>query len=803
MSLQTRNPLDTVMSLQLPPGQRGHDTTANIAGHAQSQSQNPYNTQLYPGVVVRASTGSYDTIVRTSSHPKLPCVQAATSIGSLTGFGTTDTHLIGEGELVLVYVPDPKCNYGIILCALPPMYLAGHNEHMHVAMLEAEPGAAQFTEQAHIKPHKSSTDVYTLSSGAGRAVDAFPGDQAWHNELGISLAIRKLMLHMKASDRAKLEMFLLDDLVRLNTGQFQHYHPLGESHVYNTRGNCTMELSGSQHQCEVMGYPNYGTPFVKSVAADSTGAKQSGLGLNAPDATMMRRLSYYLGHLPGILQFFVTSPAKGAEMGPDVPGPMTYGAKAVDKGLMHFAVDDNGRCLLRSASDITIERCDHIAVPKKLREPWDPISHRYSETEAKLPWLWGNDDLRSRPLQQRDASKWWLRSVYTRFWKNSLTDDLYLPEENEVMPDNAYDTVEGSNEDYAATSHVRKSCSITLRKDGGITVREHGGAELSLVDGRIIMSAPKGVEIRSGTSIVNLANEDFVAKARESVDITATNKDLRLKAEHNMQAWAGNSVLVECDAPSGSTPPATDAVAGESTPAMGITLKATNSRIFAWGATVHLAALTNIFIETTQNAVGAITLATRRLWAACRECVLATSATTGLILNPRAAYLTGRSATVIGQTNAAVIKGSKAMQPLTWSDVGYVPHSSLAPTLDRVYGFWEDYTWLTPFEPVTRDNWMFSFRDAAQCGTASDFKVYESLWAYQARKLGVAVEWEERSVNDTYPWPGNTNYEGTPYYTLDTEKNVDDTVTGMPKPIGSRVREGAGFTPHDFHHYAG
>lgn len=796
MPLNTGNNIDEVRNLQLPVGIREYDETANIGNMAQQQAHKPFYSPLTVGLVIRAGAGTYDAVVRTAHNPHLLCVQSMLMSPVLSGIGVADSHIPVEGSSVLVYIPEPDCALGIIIAVCPPLIDSAAQEHQHAGMLDPEPGAAHYTEQAYIEPLMDPEDVAVANANAGRAIDVFPGNFSLANELGVSVSVRNLMAQIRASQRAKIETYILDDLVRITSGQFQHFNALGEQHIYNSEGNVTAELSGSQHQCEVMGYGSYTKEFVKESKPDTEKARQCGYELNKADATMMRRLSFFLGHLPGIMQFFVTSPENG--------NPMTYDKKAKDNGLCHFGVDDNGRVLLRSASDILLQRCDHIAVPKKRKEPWDPTGKHYSATEAKEAWKWGDNDLRSRPLQQRDAEKWWLNSLYKRFWKNAEAGDWYLPEESEISLKDEYDTVEGSKEDYSSEQHKNKTCGITLRKDGGITLRDHAGAEISLIDGRVVITAPEGVEIRSGKSIVGLAGEDVVMKAHDSVDVSATDKDVRIKSSKNMQMYAGESMLLECDADSEQSPSdSPTSMEGEDVDAKGITIKATKSRVFTWAKNIHFAALRNIFIETIERGSGTITMAARWIQSSARAMVLATGTKTGLVMTKNNAVLTGDTALLSGESAAHVTKGSKAMVPIDWADIDFSPHANVAPTLERVDDLRNAYDWLEPFEPDSRDTWLFSFRNAQQCGTSDDFRIYESLWSYQARKAGTQNQWKEEEVNGTYPWPARERYSDSCYYQLDKEINVEDTKTGKPISMGERKKHGAGFKSVTFDNYTG
>jgi hypothetical protein len=101
--------------------------------------------------------------------------------------------------------------------------------------------------------------------------------------------------------------------------------------------------------------------------------------------------------------------------------------------------------------------------------------------------------------------------------------------------------------DYYATESVQ-----AMLPDGSIVKRDGYGAEIRMGGGNIYLSAPGDIVFQSGRHIVAFGGDDVVIKARNSVDVTTSNHDVRIKAQRHMELMSGNSgtgrMLVECRA---------------------------------------------------------------------------------------------------------------------------------------------------------------------------------------------------------------------------------------------------------------
>lgn len=800
-----RDPMAAYTMNLLPAGARCFNESPNLANVGLLAGQ--FGGLFQHGVVLRCGVGMYDAIVRTDANPNLPCIQPAMGSHTGTGYGVGSAQMLGEGTPVLVYVARPQAPYGIILGAGASVDVGNNDKLNHQAnMTDTEPGATQTTEQAYREPQVDPKYLTMTNAQSGRPADLFPGNVCWYNEHGVGLSILNMATGLQASKRAMLELFTLDDTVRLHSGHFQHFSAAGEHRIYNDFGNVTEEHGVSPYQCEVSGMLEFDQAPM-TVTEPGKDMKQCNFKGKEPQMQAIRRLQTFVGHLGNMAQMFVQAPDPGTTTN-------TYSKTPNNRGLFRAGVDAGGRLIVQSAGDIVIERWDKIPVPKKLREAIDPEGDKLEDDPSvvaeKKPFEWSKPkDQLSHALEQRDYIAWAQKLLDQRFAELSAQQgkkDWHFPEVKDTpTPDDEYDKIGKGKEKFS--DDAGRSCQIVLRKDGGITVREHEGAEISLAGGKVIITAPKGVELRSGKSVVVLAHDDAIIKGRNSVDITATEKDVRIKAEGNLHQYAGKGILLEAAGTSGSHGMA-KGVVGEQVNGSGIVLKADKSRIFAHGKIVHLAGKQAIFSETVEDD-GMIIQSCRQYMVASDTNLQMTAPGTGLILTTGFAAVIGTQAWLLAESGAGVIKGSKFAVPLTWADIGQPVHTQisgqLAPTYNMVRN---DVDWLKPYEPAARTDIAFTYRNEQQYGTNKDFTMYESLWAYRARKGDSVIEkaepWKEKKLNDTWPWPGEQAYTGSGvYYQLKQETNIEDAATGVPKARKERKETGGGFTGLSFQQYAG
>lgn len=239
----------------------------------------------------------------------------------------------------------------------------------------------------------------------------------------------------------------------------------------------------------------------------------------------------------------------------------------------NIAVD--GRRFIASAKGIVLAKRMLIPIPTRMRRPEDGSGDK-AEDDYKSAGLHGKGpehkitgDIKSTntkwPNLQRASAlldlhgylfnyaglhpfHWHNKDYYT--WEQQ---DLEYAEANHNVP--TYSRLKGSmylGEDEFQTRQIEvdhrykqqkffeSECFISLLEDGSVVIGDGYGGEIKMCAGAIQISAPGDVWLKAGRNVQAWAGHDAIVRAKGSVDISSTEKNVRIKAEQNTMIFAGN-----------------------------------------------------------------------------------------------------------------------------------------------------------------------------------------------------------------------------------------------------------------------
>lgn len=115
---------------------------------------------------------------------------------------------------------------------------------------------------------------------------------------------------------------------------------------------------------------------------------------------------------------------------------------------------------------------------------------------------------------------------------SKLSGSMYLKEETpkKLKVDHRYNT----------QNFYETECYISLLEDGGVVIGDGYGAEIRMSAGCVFISAPGDVWLKGGRDVQAWAGNDAIIKANKSIDISSTEKNVRIKAENNLMLFGGN-----------------------------------------------------------------------------------------------------------------------------------------------------------------------------------------------------------------------------------------------------------------------
>ena len=774
-----------------------------------------FQPHFIEGTVVGGRAGTYDAVVDIGNGKLISCISVI-QVGDPV-LGVSQTPIPTAGSSVLVYMAKPGLARGYILGVIPMNERTppkGKPVPTFKPQWLYESGAGAATEQIHFEPYITHETRLSTPANAGRPVDMMPGAHILRNGDGVGLGINRAAATLMASPEASVRVSAIDDQVRIISGYFLHFNPTGVEQTFNDGGQISGESSITHHQCERTGFKDYGEPLIKDVGPDILQTADTNQWIPVERRIVpKKRAQIFTGHLGDLFHMFVAKPADDQ--------PETEG-KGRDKGVMHMHVDGNGRLAVQSANGISLRRWDRIPIPKRCFEPWDPKGDKQDEDgvwdqtmKKKLPWKPSEKYPYAHSLELRDATAWRESSDVQRIHEQTEQvgkKDFKLVDEKEAKPpEDKYDEICKAESDFKKNEY--RNAFVNIEPDGAIIIRDAWGSEIAMRGGNIVITCAGQIELRPGGNIVVAAGDDAVIKARNSIDITATEHDVRLKAERNMAVVAGSDgnskggVLIESKG-TGSGSWDTD---GEARDSRGIVLKSADQMV-ATAKTLSLSGTSKIKIDTLAPATedggdlvdtGSIAISTAKLDMVAKRRIQLQAGNpeetdnkeqSALMLTKSGASIVTPHCSVVTQSGIGIFKGTQ-YAPLLWFDIGRDFYSMFAEPLSIMYKNYKKAGWLNPFAPKKREDLNSTFRTNTEDGTldgtelykAPNFYVYEAPWLHLKRNRhpllpkGSVEKWREKAVGGTYPWPGDA---GSNYVVLTQEVYIlpDEGAVGIAKP---------------------
>lgn len=547
-----------------------------------------------------------------------PC-NTLSSGGSLSPIGVRDTSMIIPGAAVWVY-KHPRKAVGTIMGVIPEPVEDANNVFPDWV---AQGGGAGFQREAYYAGLMSllALDGGMVDFSAGRPIDATALDWGRMAETGVGVHVDPFMAFLRADEACGLYLFYHDQLARLAAYNLQ-IHTAGMSiESFDDEGETYYFEGDTPYPWEALGAPSpaYLLKHVQHEAKDVQFRDPvSAIEPNEPrDQFRIYRYQEWGGYLGQgrIRQVVVPRFLAGA-----IP---TY------RGVFREQISLDGSYAIASSKSLVIAKRPFLPTPQRqfLAHESDGSgdnTENYNaaglwgvdpspiETSVESPHKVGNietpDDsevpnllsaagvrdlhayvynhkgihafLYHRDFQTPDGGLSSTQNDPQDFSDLSESQFLTPPIADRVYVDHRYKEVKF----YPSTSH------LTMLEDGGVVIGDGYGSELRMTGGSIFISCPGDLFLQPGRNIVQMAGRDLILRAKNSMDLTTTDKDIRLKAEKNLHMLAGNShsggVLIESRA--SGTVQDYDGKVGEEVVSSGIVLKAPNSSVVGWGAEIYL-----------------------------------------------------------------------------------------------------------------------------------------------------------------------------------------------------------------------
>jgi hypothetical protein len=362
--------------------------------------------------------------------------------------------------------------------------------------------------------------------------DLLEGEFSISNALQVGIRFLTHLVKMQAGERAKVECFLLDDLVRIVSGSFKHMSAFGDHEIINDGGRLNVRYTGTSYEHEAAGVLKPKDPRTPSGA--------SGVLPNEPLAETGRwRFSQFIGYMGDFIHMFVTDPGTA------------LGELAQSRaGKFHAHVNQDGSLVVQSLADIVFERVTRIVVPEEQHRPADPEGDKldgFSVSDTKFLDTWQVNPQKPWELAYhiRDYARW-LNSyhAYARFAQ--MNKDWKIPTEA-GSPQPSYgcgeDDKDAAIPDRQRTPRITYSCIRIFRDGSQLLLDGYGGCILQ-AGGSTVISAPIDVRIEAGRNVSIIAGRNVFMKAHRNVELVAVTGALLAKARTRLSLFCEQGIVL-------------------------------------------------------------------------------------------------------------------------------------------------------------------------------------------------------------------------------------------------------------------
>jgi len=713
----------------------------------------------------------------------LKCLMASQMYAGI--FGCRSMGLPSIGTNVIVYIVNDG-SFGYIIGAVPPLDDDSINRPVTLAVANGGVNVYSDTE-AWSAATFGATDA--PEAGGGITADVLPGEYGISNEFSVMIAWLRLMAIFKAGDLAKIEAFAIDNLLRITGHNLDVFTASGQRHDSGYYGRVSLEEYFAFNLKESLGYTEMGKKADKP-SLRKTPKQTSSLEIEKENKRGLWRISRFTGWVGEIFSEFVARPSQD-------------GADGFDGGVLHRDYSKFGRHYTRSLSGGGIHKVDVISVPSKQNNPGDPGCDEVKDDEPeplkpfKLIKKAGDESMEAT-LKVADFFAYQFGKEASNNISN-LKKDFKLKDEAEIKQLGGDQKPPGiGGNDFFRDFPTQVSIStggenlisekeevpvtpgrawIDVLPDGSISLKDIWGSTIEMRGGKIIISASKGIDLVSGTNIVALAGDDFIARAKNSIDITSTKKQVRIKAEKDILIHSEKASL-QFTAP-GKTMDKEFDKKGEEYKGVGI--------LFKSGTGVQVEAETSqFFLSKSFYVTGRITEKDGTEKDKYPEILfeptkfLSDMQDSGMII-----FRDKESETKV----VGFIGGSMYINKDIYSEGSAYFNGSIMTQKSVTYGGGQGkmdpdkdppkFTeWMSdmiknyplkeregPLVYTEMSKLLFTFRSSKEYG-ATEGRWYQSQWQQELDKD--LKEWKEEPLNETYPYPGKKHFEDEQkYYTYE------------------------------------
>jgi len=348
------------------------------------------------------------------------------------------------------------------------------------------------------------------------AEDSVEGEFEISNLFGVALRMGQNFAQLAGGDRAKVEAWLLNDMVRIVSRQYRHFSGMGDETIFD-HGRCSGEKLWSSYRHELMNKMAENEPFFElkgdEIADDDLDAKHL-------EDIGRHRLVEYTGFIGDFIHAIVCDP-------PPQPVKLHEGESHKQSGKSFIHRNNDGSIVIQSAADIIIEHVTRIPTAARIksvdleanRQTYENLNKDYLKLIAeykdrKNAWFLGH--------KLRKYSRWLTRLHSFQRLRQMQDKGEFKVFEEEDVPAPDWKCKEKDKEEVNPDIEYFDTYScVSIFRNGDIVVQDGSGSSVTLSGGNIHMSAVNNLRLEAGGDMSIIAGGSLFLKARRHVEIVA------------------------------------------------------------------------------------------------------------------------------------------------------------------------------------------------------------------------------------------------------------------------------------------
>lgn len=757
-------------------------------------------SQFRDGFVVNYNPTTHTILAKVNGSSSLwPCLIADEPLSY--SFGFSSMYPIREGEYVLIIQSSPNMSAGIVVGRMPfPLNwsatgdLYNDPDNYHRRLYTQDDQAKKTWDRnipSEIKPLQDPKDNSSQIATHFRPTDVYPGEFANINQHNCGIKGGLLSATLLGGG-ASLRLSALANSARLICEHYLRHSMLGNVHEFHNGRYLSSERNITIYQEERFGGSQpQDTVWTKDSEAPVEGEKQT-------MRSRMKDLSGFFGHISS--KFCLRPDPNDGKIRVQGKG------NPKDEGVSRETIDPSGQYRLSAAGMITLERTGRIPVPIRKCNPTDK-SHDIDKKPEKLIPFEHEDkqDPNYRQLELFDRQAYDLKNQYSRVdgLGDETNSDYDVPQEEDLKPlKDEYDPKFYGNETVKLTKYDKRRAGAYIGEDGSIIIRDAWGSEITMLGGNVTIACAGNVLTLPGQTSLTIAGHDVIQKAQNSIDIHASEHDVRLSAARNMEIVGGGDenkysggVLIESRGTGTGSWDGKDK--GEDARLKGVTIRTKKQGVVIDGIRVDVRSRKQTrIISGDKKLDGKISVAAKEIRAKADTRILHAVKENTFVITQSMITALARSIGLFSKRSFSVTKGPKFMVPFQWIDVMDVA-SQYGPLYEKLTKDLDNEKDASDgLDYKSLNKMIFGFRTSKECktdqawaigGDNKKFRLYEPAWRqvmdiYDTLK-GVkdAVYKEEAKWDNGRPFPGKDAENSAEYAMLEGMKPKNLTNDGFNK----------------------